>query len=104
MRAFARILFVYTPLFVVLLIQAAALLTLYGGKFSGKDDTMIDPGTHVPALRFGWPVIFVVAVVFISVREPEEYVSRVSLYGAIAFISLAAIFLWILYKSQRGRT
>src|SRR6266550_5332766 len=32
----------------------------------------------------------------------EDYVSRVSLYGAIAFISLAAVFLWILYKSQRG--
>ena len=31
----------------------------------------------------------------------QDYVSRVSLYGAITFISVAVVFLWILYKSQR---
>jgi hypothetical protein len=60
----AKVLFVHIPLLVLLLIQAAALLMLYAGKISGKDDTMIDLGTHVPALRFGWPAIFVVALIY----------------------------------------
>jgi hypothetical protein len=32
----------------------------------------------------------------------EDYVSRVSLYGAIAFVSLAVVLLWTLYQSHRG--
>src|SRR5258707_12103736 len=45
-----------------------------------------------------------IAYLVVTKATDQDYVSRVSLYEAIAFISLAAIFLWILYKSQRGRT
>jgi len=43
-----------------------------------------------------------IAYLVVTKATDQDYVSRVSLYGAIAFISLAAILLWILYKSQRG--
>ena len=73
MRAtLARIFLLYIPLFLVVLLQAGALLMLYAGKISGKNDTMIDLGTQVPALRFGWPVIFVVAIVYhVSTRKKD---------------------------------
>src|SRR5947208_3368332 len=45
-----------------------------------------------------------IAYLVVTKATDEDYVSRVSLFGAIACISLAAVFLWILYKSQRGRT
>ena len=59
-----RILLVYIPLLLLLLLQACALLILYAGTMSGKDGTMIELGQHVPGLRFGWPITFVVAVVY----------------------------------------
>jgi hypothetical protein len=42
-----------------------------------------------------------IAYLVVTQATDQDYVSRVSLYGAIAFISLAVVFLWILYKSQR---
>jgi hypothetical protein len=77
MRALARILLVYVPLVLLLLLQTGALLTLYAGKISGKNDTMIDLGTHVPGLRFGWPIIFVVAL-FYHLRMRGRVESRSS--------------------------
>ena len=43
-----------------------------------------------------------IAYLIVTKATDHDYVSRVSLYGGIAFISLAAVFLLILYKSQRG--
>lgn len=42
-----------------------------------------------------------IAYLVMTKATDEDYVSRVSLYGAIAFISIAVILLWILYKSWR---
>jgi len=43
-----------------------------------------------------------IAYLVVTKATDQDYVSRVSLYGAVGFISLAVVFLWILYKSQRG--
>lgn len=59
-----RFLFVNLPLLFVILLQAVALVILYTGEISGKDGTMINLATHVSGLRFGWPIIFVVALVY----------------------------------------
>jgi len=70
--SFAKVLFVHIPLLVLLLLQAAVVLVLYAGKISGQDNTMIDLGTHVPALRFGWPAIFVLALIYhIAMRRKK---------------------------------
>ena len=43
-----------------------------------------------------------IAYLVVTKATDQDYVSRVSLNGAIAFISLAVVLLWTLYKSQRG--
>ena len=70
--SFAKVFFVHIPLLVLLLLQAGALVILYAGKISGKDNTMIDLGTHVPALRFGWPAIFVLAVIYHTAMRRKQ--------------------------------
>ena len=45
-----------------------------------------------------------IAYLVVTKASDQDYVSGVSLYGAIGFISVATVFLWILYKSQRGST
>ncbi len=60
----ARIILVYVPLVLLVFLQVIAMLILYGGKISGKDDTMIALGTHVPALRFGWPLLLASATAY----------------------------------------
>ena len=57
-----RSLLIYIPLGFVFLAQVAGLLVLYCGGISGKNDTMIDLTTQVPVLRFGWPILFLIAV------------------------------------------
>src|ERR1044071_3376357 len=42
-----------------------------------------------------------IAYLVLTKATDQDYVSRVSLYGAFAFISLAVVFLWMLYKSGR---
>src|ERR1043165_2175094 len=41
-----------------------------------------------------------IAYLVVTKATDQDYVSRVSLFGAIAFISLAAVLLWILYKAN----
>ena len=43
-----------------------------------------------------------IAYLVMTQATDQDYVSHVSLCGAIGFIFLAVVFLWILYKSQRG--
>src|SRR3954462_6848124 len=45
-----------------------------------------------------------IAYLVVTKATDQDYISRVSLHGAIAFISLATVLLWILYKSERGGT
>ena|SRR5437868_4977965 len=45
-----------------------------------------------------------IAYLVVTKATDQDYVSSVSLYGAIAFISVAVVFLWILYEADRGRT
>jgi len=59
-----KFILVYLPLTLLILLQGVALLALYAGKISGKDNTMIDLSTHVPALRWGWPILLVVSVAY----------------------------------------
>ena len=45
-----------------------------------------------------------IAYLVVTKASDADYVSPVSLQGAFAFISLAIVLLWILYKSERGGT
>jgi len=62
--AILRVFLVYLPLAFVALLQVAVLLVIYGGSIGGPNDTTIDLSTHVAGLRFGWPLLLVVATIY----------------------------------------
>lgn len=42
-----------------------------------------------------------IAYLVLTKATDDDYVSRVSLYGGFAFVSVAVILLWLLYNSER---
>jgi hypothetical protein len=78
----------------VLIVIPAAFLLAFGTRLLAISARV--------ALGIGSAMILdEIAYLVVTQATDQDYVSRVSLYGAIAFISLAVVFLWILYKSQR---
>jgi hypothetical protein len=83
--------------FGVLMVVPAAFLLAFGtrGRF-------LAIAVRV-ALGIGSAMILdEIAYLVVTKATDQDYVSHVSLYGAIGFICLALIFLCILYQSHRG--
>jgi hypothetical protein len=59
-----RLFMVYLPLAFVVLLQWVVLLVIYGGSIGGPNGTTIDLSTHVAGLRFGWPLLLLVATIY----------------------------------------
>src|SRR3954468_17099213 len=82
--------------FGVLMVVPAAFLLAFGAR--GR---FLAIAVRV-ALGIGSAMILdEIAYLVVTKATDQDYVSRVSLCGAIAFISVAVVFLWTLYKSQR---
>jgi hypothetical protein len=81
----------------VLIVIPAAFLLAFGTRFR-----ILAVSARV-ALGVGSAMILdEIAYLVVTKATDQDYVSRVSFYGAMAFISLAVAFLWILYKADRA--
>jgi hypothetical protein len=83
--------------FGVLLVIPAAFVLAFGARHLWQAISAL------VALGIGSAMILDEIVYLVMTKaSDEDYVSHLSLYGAIAFISLAVVLLWTLYKSKRG--
>jgi len=81
----------------VLIVTPAAFLLAFGTRLR-----ILAISARV-ALGIGSAMILdEIVYLVVTKATDQDYVSRVSLYGAIECIALAVFLLWILYKSQRG--